>query len=117
MTPYTLVSADCHAGASHETYRTYLDPEYLDDFDAWRAEYKNPFRDLQGGDRDRNWNSERRIAELEDDGIVGEVLFPNTVPPFFPNMALLARPPSPEDFELLLAGIRAHNRWLADWCA
>jgi predicted TIM-barrel fold metal-dependent hydrolase len=117
MTPYTLVSADCHAGASHETYRTYLDPKYLDDFDAWRAKYKNPFRDLQGGDRDRNWNSERRIAELEDDGIVGEVVFPNTVPPFFPNMALLARPPSTEDFELRLAGIRAHNRWLADWCA
>jgi predicted TIM-barrel fold metal-dependent hydrolase len=115
--PYTLISADCHAGASHETYRTYLDPQYLDDFDAWREKYKNPFRDLQGGDRDRNWNSERRNAELEADGIVGEVIFPNTVPPFFPNMALLARPPSPEDYELRLAGIRAHNRWLADWCA
>ena len=90
---------------------------YLDEFDAWRAKYKNPFRDLQGTERDRNWNNERRISELEDDGIVGEVIFPNTVPPFFPSMALLARPPSPEDFELRLAGIRAHNRWLADWCA
>ena len=30
-------------------------------------------------------------------------------------MALLARP-SPDDFELRLAGVRAHNRWLADWC-
>ena len=117
MTPYTLISADCHAGASHTTYRTYLDPQYLDDFDAWRAKYKNPFRDLQGSDRDRNWNSERRIAELEADGIVGEVIFPNTVPPFFPNMALLARPPSPDEYELRHAGIRAHNRWLADWCA
>ena len=115
--PYTLVSSDCHAGASHETYRTYLEERYLDDFDAWRAKYKNPFRDLQGSDRDRNWNSDRRVAELEADGIVGEVLFPNTVPPFFPNMALLARPPSPDDYELRLAGIRAHNRWLADWCA
>ena len=115
--PYTIISADCHAGASHETYREYLDPRYLDDFDAWREKYRNPFRDLQGGDRDRNWNSERRNAELEADGIVGEVIFPNTVPPFFPNMALLARPPSDDDFELRLAGIRAHNRWLADWCA
>src|SRR5205823_7328246 len=117
QTPYTLISSDCHAGASHDTYRTYLDEKYLDDFDAWRAKYKNPFRDLQGSDRDRNWNSERRIAELAADGIVGEVIFPNTVPPFFPSMALLARPPSPDDYELRLAGARAHNRWLADWCA
>lgn len=29
----------------------------------------------------------------------------------------MARPPDPEDYELRLAGIRAHNRWLADWCA
>ncbi len=62
--PYTLVSADCHAGASHDTYRGYLEARYLDDFDAWRAKYKNPFRDLQGDERDRNWNSERRNAEL-----------------------------------------------------
>jgi predicted TIM-barrel fold metal-dependent hydrolase len=115
--PYTLISSDCHAGASHDTYRTYLEKEFLDDFDAWRAKYKNPFRDLQGSERDRNWNNERRISELEADGIVGEVIFPNTVPPFFPSMALLARPPSPDDFALRLAGIRAHNRWLADWCA
>ena len=47
-TPYTLISSDCHAGASHDTYRTYLEERYLDDFDAWRGKYKNPFRDLQG---------------------------------------------------------------------
>src|SRR6056297_807019 len=35
---YTIISADCHAGASHETYREYLDSAYLDDFDAWRGE-------------------------------------------------------------------------------
>ena len=49
--------------------------------------------------------------------MVAEVVFPNTVPPFFPTGALVARPPEPADFELRLAGIRAHNRWLADWCA
>lgn len=36
MTPYTLISSDCHAGASHDTYRGYLEERYLDDFDAWR---------------------------------------------------------------------------------
>ena len=38
---YTIISADTHAGANHETYRSYLDPAYLDDFDAWRNKYKN----------------------------------------------------------------------------
>ncbi len=113
---YTIISADCHAGANHETYRQYLDPAYLDDFDAWRNKYKNPFRDLQDGGRVRNWDNERRISDLERDGIVGEVVFPNTVPPFFPSFILFARPPRPDEYEHRLAGIRAHNRWLADWC-
>jgi predicted TIM-barrel fold metal-dependent hydrolase len=114
---YTIISADCHAGGSHAAYRDYLDPAYLEDFDAWRGKYKNPYKDLGDNRRLRNWDNEMRNSQQEADGIVAEVIFPNTVPPFFPNMALLARPPSPEDFELRLAGIRAHNRWLADWCA
>ena len=44
-------------------------------------------------------------------------MFPNTVPPFFPSFVLFARPPKPDEYEHRLAGIRAHNRWLADWCA
>jgi predicted TIM-barrel fold metal-dependent hydrolase len=114
---YTIISADCHAGGSHAMYREYLDPEYRDDFDAWRNQYKNPFRDLQDGGRVRNWDDDRRIGDLEADGIVGEVVFPNTVPPFFPSFVLFARPPTPDQYEHRLAGLRAHNRWLADWCA
>ncbi len=114
---YLLISADCHAGGNHEAYRSYLDPAFLGVFDQWRARYTNPFRDLQGDGRSRNWDSPTRIAELEADGIVGEVVFPNTVPPFFPTGALVARPPRPDQYARRLAGIRAHNRWLADWCA
>jgi predicted TIM-barrel fold metal-dependent hydrolase len=114
---YTLISADCHAGANMATYRDYLESRYLDDFDAWRGQYRNPFRDLQGDGRTRNWDSARRNAELEADGVVGEIVFPNTVPPFFPTGAIVARPPEPDEFEHRLAGVRAHNRWLADWCA
>jgi predicted TIM-barrel fold metal-dependent hydrolase len=114
---YTIISADCHAGANHATYREYLESSYHDDFDAWRGKYKNPFRDLQDGGRVRNWDNERRRGDLHADGQVGEVVFPNTVPPFFPSFVLFARPPKPEELEHRLAGIRAHNRWLADWCA
>jgi predicted TIM-barrel fold metal-dependent hydrolase len=114
---YVVISADCHAGGNMDAYRGYLDPEYLEDFDAWRGRYQNPFRDLQGDGRNRNWDDDRRIAEQEADGVVAEVIFPNTVPPFFPTGAMVARPPEPHQYSHRLAGIRAHNRWLADWCA
>jgi predicted TIM-barrel fold metal-dependent hydrolase len=98
-------------------YREYLDARYLDEFDRWRGAYSNPFKDLQAGRRTQNWDDDRRVSELEADGVVAEVTFPNTIPPFFPTGAVIARPPQPEEYELRLAGIRAHNRWLADWCA
>ena len=114
---YTIISSDCHAGGNHQQYREYLDPAYLERFDAWRGRYKNPFRDLQDDGRSRNWDDDRRISEMEADGVVAEVVFPNTVPPFFPTGVVIAQAPTtPEDYELRLAGIRAHNRWLADFC-
>ncbi len=51
---YTIISADCHAGGNHQQYREYLDPAYIERFDAWRGKYKNPFRDLQDDGRSRN---------------------------------------------------------------
>ena len=57
-----------------------------------------------------------RNGQQDADGVVGEVIFPNTVPPFFPGFVLFAPPPKPEDYEHRLAGIRAHNRWLEDFC-
>jgi predicted TIM-barrel fold metal-dependent hydrolase len=113
---YTIVSADCHAGGSHSQYREYLEERYLEDFDAWRGEYRNPFRDLGDTRRYRNWDDDMRNTQEEADGVVGEVVFPNTVPPFFPMFVLFAAPPEPEHYEHRLAGIRAHNRWLVDWC-
>lgn len=115
---FTIISADCHAGASHASYREYLEARYLDDFDAWRDRYRNPYKDLAPGDdrRLRNWDDEMRNAQQEADGVVAEVVYPNTVPPFFPSFVLFAQPPRPEDYEHRLAGVRAHNRWLKDWC-
>jgi predicted TIM-barrel fold metal-dependent hydrolase len=113
---YTIITADSHAGGSHAAYREYLDPAYLEDFDAWRNKYRNPFKDLGDQRRLRNWDNEMRNGQQEADGIVGEVIFPNTVPPFFPSFVLFAAPPKPEDYEHRLAGIRAHNRWLVDFC-
>jgi predicted TIM-barrel fold metal-dependent hydrolase len=112
---YTIITADSHAGGSHAQYRETLESKYHDDFDAWRGKYKNPFKDLKDDRRQRNWDSERRWSEQNADGVVAEVIFPNTVPPFFPSFVLFAQPPMPDDYEHRLAGIRAHNRWLANF--
>ena len=113
---YIVISADTHAGGSHAQYREFLDEKYVADFDAWREKYKNPFKDLKDTDqRVRNWDSERRDTDQNGDGVVGEVIFPNTVPPFFPNFVLFAQPPTPEEYEHRHAGVQAHNRWLADY--
>jgi predicted TIM-barrel fold metal-dependent hydrolase len=114
---YTVISTDTHAGGSHASYREYLDPEWLEEFDAWRGRYKNPYKDLGDQRRLRNWDNEmRNHAQWVEEGVVAEVVYPNTVPPFFPSFVLFAQPPKPEDYEKRRAGIRAHNRWLKDWC-
>jgi predicted TIM-barrel fold metal-dependent hydrolase len=117
MDRYTIVSSDCHAGAALLEYRDYLDPGYREDFDAWAASYVSPFSDLDGPDAARNWDDTVRNAALDEDGIAGEVVYPNTVPPFFPLSGLLTLVPTEDEYEQRLAGQRAHNRWLADWCA
>ncbi|MEX0664321.1 MAG: amidohydrolase family protein [Acidimicrobiia bacterium] len=116
---YVVISADCHGGGNVLDYRPYLDPEWHDDFDAWAADFEVPHDDLKGDKGDCNWDSARRARDLEDDGIVAEVVFPNTVPPFFPKTALTAQPPAMTrtDSERRWAGLRAHNRWLAEFCA
>jgi len=114
---YTIISADGHAGGDFEAYRRYLAPQWHDEFDAWEKTYVNPFADLLEPTKYRNFDNERRLEETESDGIVAEVLFPNTVPPFFEESGLVALPPTEDVYERRWAGLQAHNRWMADFCA
>src|SRR5690242_2653686 len=94
-----VVSADCHAGAPILGYREYLERRWHDDFDAWATTFENPFHDLAEIYADRNWNSQKRLRHLEEDGIAAEVIFPNTVPPFYPTSGMVAGPPSHTDYQ------------------
>jgi predicted TIM-barrel fold metal-dependent hydrolase len=116
--PYILITADTHAGGSHAAYREYLDEKHKALFDDWRGGYRNPEQQHYGAKKLRNWDLEIRSNDQNSQGVVGEVIFPNTVPPFWRKP--LVMPPSavrPEDYELYWTGIKAHNRWLADFCA
>lgn len=114
---YVVISSDCHAGADLRGYRPYLESSLHDEFDRWAAAYVNPFSDLVRPDANRNWDDDVRTTQLDADGIAGEVIYPNTVPPFFPRGGLVASVPPAEEYERRLIGLRAHNRWLAEWCA
>ena len=71
--------------------------------------YSQP-RPIHSYSRDGGW---------EADGIVAEVIFPNTIPPFYPEPSLKVQQPGANegDLELRWTGLRAHNRWLADFCS
>ena len=99
---HIVISADTHCGAELRDYRPYLESKYHRDFDEWAdgverslaaaaAAHKGRKSPRNVGvdgdpvaDGDRNWSMERRLREQTADGVVGEVMFPNTLPPFAP---------------------------------
>jgi predicted TIM-barrel fold metal-dependent hydrolase len=125
-----VISADGHAGADLLGYKPYLEKRHHEAFDAWAAGFHDPWAeeveqqrpiDNRSGNASMlttlNWDSEQRLAFLDSQGIAAEVLFPNTAPPFYPTGVLTAPGPrTAEEYELRWAGVRAHNRWLADFC-
>ena len=117
---YVVISADCHGGGEIHDYRPYLDVAATTTSSTpGSTAFENLFADLLGDLGKRNWDSDRRMRDLEADGVVAEVIFPNTIPPFFPVASLVTQPPPADahDLELRWAGLQAHNRWLADFCA
>ncbi len=53
-----LISAHGRAGGDHQQDRVYLEVRYLEAFDAWRAQYGDPFKDLSRNTRNRNWDEQ-----------------------------------------------------------
>jgi predicted TIM-barrel fold metal-dependent hydrolase len=134
---YLVISSDCHAGLPNAEYREWLDPEYRDTFDEAQAARAQMEADLAGRglrneefaeewERDNaeglrgGWDAGRRDRELDADGVAGEVIFPDAdavtagaSAPFGAGLGTSTDVPP----DLLMAGARAHNRWLAELCA
>jgi predicted TIM-barrel fold metal-dependent hydrolase len=137
MHRYLVISADCHAGLPNKDYREWLDPQYRETFDEFLAaralmEAELAKRGLRNEEFAESWEAEnheglqggfdgaRRDIELNADGVVGEVIFPDAdavsggaSAPFGAGLGATAEVPT----ELLMAGAKAHNRWLAELCA
>ena len=86
---YVVISADGHAGGEIHEYRA-LPRARPTSTSSTHGSPTTCARSPTSRDPNasRNWDTERRLADLEADGIVAEVLFPNTVPPFYPKSSL-----------------------------
>jgi predicted TIM-barrel fold metal-dependent hydrolase len=138
MPRHTVISADCHAGASYAAggFLDYVEARHRgplrEEMDRltrerearMRALFAEEFRAEQdatqaasAGGRAGAWDPERRIAELEADGIVADVIFPDGSQD---NAAPFQAAEGPgavgADHELQAVGAWAYNRWLADFC-
>src|SRR5215468_5850527 len=113
---YVLISTDCHAGADLRDYKPYLESRWHDEFDAWADGFFDLWGDIDAESDFKagissylsplNWVSTKRTEALEAEGVAAEVIFPNTVPPFFPAGALAAPGPrTPEEYDRRWAGI------------
>ncbi|HZQ56991.1 MAG TPA: amidohydrolase family protein [Acidimicrobiales bacterium] len=110
---YLIVTSDAHAGAPMAGYKPYLPAAWHDEFDAWLAGVVMPWVDVNDT---TNWDNGARLAQMDADGVTAEVIFPNTLPPFFDILAHLSGVPRDrEAFARKWAGLQAHNRWLEDF--
>ena len=140
MPRLTCISSDGHATAVMADYRDYLETRYLEEFDAFLVEWElhgsrnfDPpalskrlgpadiddwkARFLDNGRLDGNSDPQRRLKEMESEGVVAEVLFPDFGTPFELYSAQLASAlgVARRDEEHTQIGNRAFNRWLADF--
>jgi predicted TIM-barrel fold metal-dependent hydrolase len=137
MPRYTVISTDCHAGATYalggfldyvpETHREPLRAEMARLDAEQRAQMEKLFaadfraeqdatRAAQAGGRAGAWDPARRLQELEADGIVADVIFPDGSQS---NAAPFQAAEGPgalgADPALQSVGAWAYNRWLADF--
>jgi len=119
MNATPIISVDGHVKAPRDAYRDYVEVRYLGAFDDWATADRGKGRRDAGniqpalGD-EAQWDIGRRLSDLESQGVVAEVLFPNGVPFQEQQFEDAGRSSDPE---LTRAGTAAYNRWLADFCA
>jgi predicted TIM-barrel fold metal-dependent hydrolase len=142
--PYVVVSCDTHIGPRlTEELRPYCPKNLLEPFDAYNGELQQR-REAAAAAKGRvsfggkqmgadwgvrldnlltpgHFDMHARLKDLDSDGVAAEVVFhdsQNGEPvPFQTDTLLLRAANINQDFELLRAGQRIYNQWLADMCA
>jgi predicted TIM-barrel fold metal-dependent hydrolase len=129
-----IISVDGHVAAPMADYRPYLESRYHTQFDEFLIRYEamragsrsvqlpelfakgelGPYQAymIESGAIDGEFDPDRRLKELTQQGVVGDVLFPNRTPFQFSDFGTSLEDNDPY---LIEAGQRAYNRWLADF--
>ncbi len=108
-----IISVDGHVKAPRAGYREYIDPTWRDAFDEWLHTFEGQpdgFVGAQWGE-DAQWDPQRRVKELEAQGVMAEVLFTNGAP-FAAGRVDFA----PDPAQTRQANM-AFNRWVLDFCS
>lgn len=141
VSPIAIVSSDGHATARMPDYRPYLHQAFHAEFDAFVGEYARlgsrtvdaksllqrtddaivqqwQEEMLESGRIEGYHDPDRRLKELDAEGIAAEVIFPDFNIPFVmfsPHLAATLGAPVPSPVQLT-AAYSAYNRWVADFC-
>ena len=94
-------------------YRDYIDPKWRDAFDDWLKSFEgmpDGFVRAEFGE-DAQWDPKRRVADMETQGVMTEILFGNGAP-FAAGRVDYA--PDPEQTR---QANMAFNRWVIDFCS
>lgn len=130
MERLTIVSADGHGGPPYKEYRPYFEAAYQDRVDELAQDEQMVFmalqmarnmksellevvddRGLYGQATDLYWNAEKRVAQLDAEGIAGDMVLAGSdyALPFFHELN------SPQPPDVRAAGVRAWHRWMVDF--
>ena len=134
MSRYLVISACSYVAPPAEAYRDHVDPPVRDRYEEWVRSVtpEGPLANFDLGDApaydtaflyqlrarlgrraERATDPLERVAELDEQGVAAEVIFPAFPPaagvPFGPWHDQML------DAELRRAGARAYNRWLAEF--
>jgi len=129
MSKLLIVSVDGHATVPTKAYRPYVEAKYLsafddmlkdsasdgvDFFEVLDPEFAKVYRGRYYEDDaiDGEHDADLRVKLLAGEGIVGEIIFPNGGPW---GAAGFGSDFVRYDSELVLAGVRAYNRWIVDF--
>jgi predicted TIM-barrel fold metal-dependent hydrolase len=137
-----IISSDGHATARVDEYGPYLDPAFREEFDDYCVEFKKQPRyafdpevfrlraddDVveewtrevnEPGRMEGKWDPQRRIAEMDVEGVAADILFPDFGKPFELYSATQGTKLKAKGLELerKQASNRAYNRWLVDFCS
>ena len=114
-----IISVDGHVRGSRPIYRNYVEAKHLEAYDDWVRAMEASGRPDAGNCQaelavEGQWDSAVRFKDLETQGVVAEVLFPNGVPFQTNQFEDAGHAPDPV---LTHAGNMAYNRWLSDFCS